>query len=279
MSAEIKSLLDQIDAIKLDNAKLLAEVDSAPKLDNAKLLAEVDSTPKKERIRICLIHATPLSIAPIKAEFVKQWPEAQLQNILEDSLSADLKASGELTADFDQRFLDLAEYGVKTGADAILFTCSAFGRCIERVKAKYPNIPVLKPNEAMMEEAIKRGGKIGVIATFPPTIPSITREMKEVAAQLNTSETLSMETVLVSDAMQAKANGDAAHHDQLIADAAGAIFTSSSACGIQGCETLCLAQFSMASAADGVAAATGLPVLTSPGTAVQRLRSLLIGSN
>ena len=43
----------------------------------------------------------------------------------------------------------------------------------------------------------------------------------------------------------------------------------------QGCRVIALAQFSLARARDAVAAATGLPVLTTPDSAVRRLRARL----
>lgn len=52
-------------------------------------------------------------------------------NLLHDSLSADLAPSGRgLDAMMHQRFARLAQYAVDTGADGILFTCSAFVPCI-----------------------------------------------------------------------------------------------------------------------------------------------------
>jgi len=56
-------------------------------------------------------------------------------NLLDDSLSSDLARDGVLTPFITRRFLDLADYSRRTGADAILFTCSAFGACIDAVKA------------------------------------------------------------------------------------------------------------------------------------------------
>ena len=81
-------------------------------------------------MRITLIHALKHSIAPIEASFARLWPQARLMNLLDDSLSADLARDGGLTDAMTARFLNLGRYGVSTGADAILFTCSAFGPCI-----------------------------------------------------------------------------------------------------------------------------------------------------
>jgi hypothetical protein len=82
--------------------------------------------------RIALIHATRLSIDPIAAAFAQHCPDAQLMNVLDDSLSRDRERDGELTHAMIDRFVDLATYAKGTGADAILFTCSAFGPAIER---------------------------------------------------------------------------------------------------------------------------------------------------
>src|SRR5689334_22791129 len=102
--------------------------------------------------RISLIHATPLAIEPVRASFTRLWPQARVTNLLEDSLSDDLSASGQLTAGLEARFVALGRYAVLTGAEAILFTCSAFGAAIDASK-KATGIPTLKPNEAMFEES------------------------------------------------------------------------------------------------------------------------------
>ena len=80
-------------------------------------------------MRITLIHALKHSIVPIEASFAKHWPEARLMNLLDDSLSADLARDGKLTERMTERFLTMGRYAADTGADGILFTCSAFGPC------------------------------------------------------------------------------------------------------------------------------------------------------
>ena len=180
-------------------------------------------------------------------------------NLLDDSLSADLAAAGRLTDDMTRRFLELSAYAVSTGADAILFTCSAFGPCIEACAAKYPNIPVLKPNEAMIEEAAGMA-RVGLLATFAPTLASMPREFPQGMAVV---------TKLADGALAALDRGDAEEHDRLAAMAAG---------DLRDCDAIALAQFSLARAAAAVAAATGRRVLTTPDCAVRKLQRLLQAS-
>ncbi|MFX6815332.1 aspartate/glutamate racemase family protein, partial [Acinetobacter baumannii] len=84
--------------------------------------------------------------------------------------SADLARDGVLNDVMTKRFLALGDYAAGTGADAILFTCSAFGPCIEAVARAHAPMPVLKPNEAMIERAVTMGKRIGLLSTFPPTL-------------------------------------------------------------------------------------------------------------
>lgn len=210
-------------------------------------------------MRVTLIHALRHSPPPIEAAFARLWPEARLANLLDDSLSADLARDGALTPRMTERFLDLARYAVGTGSDGILFTCSAFGPCIEACAREYPAIPVLKPNEAMVEEAAALGGTIGLLATFAPTLVSMPPEFPA---------GLTVRTQLAEGALAALDAGDPDTHDRLAAEAAR---------GLAACDVVALAQFSLARAAPAVAAVTGKPVLTTPDAAVRKLRRLMLG--
>jgi Asp/Glu/hydantoin racemase len=210
--------------------------------------------------RLALIHALPHSVDPINQALARDWPQVMRMNLLDDSLSTDLATNGRgLDAVMHERFQRLAQYAVDAGCNGILFTCSAFGSCIEDVAHRHSGIPVHKPNEAMIEDAVKQGGKIGLIASFAPTLVSMPPEFP---AGTN------LETRLVSEAMTALNNGDAALHDKLVVEAAASLAAS-------GCSVIALAQFSMARAAPLVAAKTGLPVLTTVSSAVSKLKRLL----
>jgi Asp/Glu/hydantoin racemase len=208
-------------------------------------------------MRIALVHALKHSIAPIEASFAQAWPDARLMNLLDDSLSADLARDGRLTDAMTGRFLSLGRYAAATGADAILFTCSAFGPCIEAVARAHAPMPVLKPNEAMIEQAAARGRRIGLLATFAPTLASMPAEFPQ---------PLEIVPKLAAGALAALDRGDRAEHDRLVAEASREL---------QGCDLIALAQYSMAPAAALVAEASGRPVLTTPDSAVQKLRELL----
>jgi hypothetical protein len=214
--------------------------------------------------RIALIHATPAAVEPIRTAFAADWPEPDLVNLLDDSLSRDRALTSELTDGIYRRFDALGAYSVALGADGILFTCSAFGPAIERV-ARSVAIPVLKPNEAMFAEAIKIGGRVGMLATFEPSIASMAAEFEADAAKAGADVTL--QSVFVPEAMAALVAGDRSRHDQMVAEAAPALAH---------CKAIMLAQFSMAPAADGLRQRLpGMPVLTSPGAAVAAMKSRL----
>jgi hypothetical protein len=208
-------------------------------------------------MRIALIHALRHSPPPIEAAFAELWPQARLMNLLDDSLSSDLARDGKITEAMTRRFLELARYARATGADGILFTCSAFGPCIEAVQRELAPLPVLKPNEAMIEEAERAGVRIGLLASFAPTLASMPPEFPPA---------LTIMPKLAEGALAALDRGDGAEHDRLAADAAR---------DLAGCDVIALAQFSLARSAPAVMAATGRPVLTTPESAVRKLKRLL----
>jgi Asp/Glu/hydantoin racemase len=123
-------------------------------------------------------------------------------------------------------------------------------------------MPVLKPNEAMIEQAVARGRRIGLLSTFAPTLASMPREFPdhiEIVPRL-------AEGALA--ALAALDRGERSAHDSLVAEAAK---------DLRGCDVIALAQYSMAPAAKLVEEATGLSVLTTPDSAVEKLKGLLAG--
>lgn len=226
--------------------------------------------------RIVCIHAMQPSLVPTARAFREGWPEADVVNLLDDSLAPDVDVTG-LDDAMHERFSALGQYAVSARADAVLFTCSAFGGPIERVQAELKPMPVLKPNETMQRVIVERGGKVAVLSMFEPTLPSITRELAAVAAAAGAP--LEVLPQFVPSALAALNAGDEAACAAAISSEAVRMVSEHAP------DTVALAMFSMAFARPHVEAALAAhcagvggeppPVLTSPDLAISELRERL----
>lgn len=210
--------------------------------------------------RLVLIHATRVAIEPIETAASALWPEAETITILEEGLSVDRAKSEELPLDLWERIVGLCKYAEGLGSDGVLFTCSAFGAAIEDA-AESAAVPVLKPNEAMFDEAFRRGDRAALIYTFEPAAQGMLDEFNEAAKKQRPAATI--RAVFCDGALEAKRAGDHATHDRLVAQTAATI---------KDADVIMLAQFSMASAAAAARETTPIPVLTSPEAAITEMK-------
>jgi Asp/Glu/hydantoin racemase len=214
--------------------------------------------------KIYLVHAQRVSMEPIEAAFRSDWPMARIAHLLEESLFTDFGRDGRLTDAMIERFRSLGRYCASAGGDAILFTCSAFGPAIDAVK-RDQRIPVLKPNEALYDEMLAIGGRIVLLATFPPTIASMSAEIAAHAELKGVS--LALDTHLVAGALDALMQHRADEHHRLIAEAAASFPDH---------DAIAFGQFSMAPAQGLAAARVSIPILTTPDSAIRKLKEELI---
>jgi aspartate/glutamate racemase len=220
-------------------------------------------------LKVVLIHATELAVKPVNTAFQQLWPQARCMNVLDDGLTSDLIRAGSLNDSMVARMVSLAKYSQSAGAHGILYTCSAFGAAIDEAK-KTVDLPILKPNEAMFDEALDicetLGGlrRIGLLTTFKPASVTMRDEL-EVAIRARNLP-VQIESACDQKAMDALSIGDVGTHDQLVVDLARTLVE---------CDVLLLGQFSMARSQKLVAEATQKTVLSSPDSAVRRLKSML----
>ncbi len=219
-------------------------------------------------VRIALVHALRESIEPIAQAFAAGWPEASIFSVLDDSLSDTLALAGGLTGEIVGRFIELGRYAARArcgalSTDGILFTCSAFGPAIEAVQRDL-SIPVHKPTEAAFTEALGRGGRIGLLVTYEPSLPALLHELDSLARCRSLAPDL--RGAVVPGALAALQAGDRNGHDARIAAAAAAW---------PDCDVILLGQFSMARARAAMPAGLRGRVLTTPDGAVLGLRRAL----
>jgi Asp/Glu/Hydantoin racemase len=215
--------------------------------------------------RVFLVHPTPLALPPVDEAFKALWPEAQVLNLLDESLYADVGANGELTPSLYARVANLFRHCEASGADGIVFSGSTFGPAVEQGR-KGIKVPVLRIEEAMMDEAVARGGAILVVSTQKRAMPVVRGTLD--ASVKRAGVTPVIKDIWVAGARDALNAGDTDTHDRLIAEQAAAAGEFN---------TVVLSMISMAPARAKMPPALAQKTLTSGETTVARMRQLLGG--
>ncbi len=138
------------------------------------------------------------------------------------------------------------------GPGIVLCTCSTLGPGAESA-AELTDVPVLRVDLPMMEEALKRGSRIAVAAALPSTLGP-TRDLLERVAKARGVD-LTIGEILVEDAWPHLEKGDREGYARCIAERLRV--------AAKGYDAVVLAQASMAGAVD-LLADLDVPVLASP---------------
>lgn len=215
--------------------------------------------------RIALLHALEESVLPTRIAFARNWPGANVFDLLDTSLAVDLAFHGRLDMAMHRRFELLSDYASQTEgeggrAQGVLFTCSAFGPAIDVVKKRL-SVPVLRPNEAAFEAALDKGRSIGLVVTFGPSLASLTAELEAMAADRGAQ--VKVRGVIAEGALAALKSGDGERHDRIVAEAVKEL---------PSVDTIVLGQFSLARAREVVSELVDIPVITTPDSAVLALK-------
>lgn len=212
-----------------------------------------------------LIH-TSATLVPVFAELCSnKLPDIEVFNISDDSLIKEVIRRGELTASVSRRVVGHVAAAETAGADFILVTCSSIGPAIEAA-AGMVDVPVLRVDQPMADQAVQSGPRVGVAATLPTTLAPTADLIRRRAATLGAK--IELTTRLCEGAFEALMSGDAEAHDTMVAEAltqlAGEV------------DVVVLAQASMARVVQRLdQAARRDPILTSPEIAIDYLAKVL----
>ena len=215
--------------------------------------------------KLVLIH----TISPLLAVFNKLaeelLPDVQLTHILDEPLLQRIRQRGHGAPEDSARLRTHVLIAEQVGADVILVTCSAVSPYVDDVRSEVA-IPVVKIDEAMIEEAVATGGRIGVVATNETTLEPTSRLLRS-AADI-AGKDIETELVLVEHALSAVLSGDGATHDTLVKRAVLELS--------QRVDVVVLAQASMARVLDVLPKSERrVGVLSSPHLALGRVHQLL----
>ncbi len=212
-----------------------------------------------------LIH-TSATLIPVFQQLCKEYlPGVNTFNIVDDSLVKNIAARDEVTPSIYKRVADYVASAEDSGADYILVTCSSIGAPVEAAAEK-AGVPVLRVDQPMADIAVQTGKRIGVIATLKTTLQP-TSELVERRAAIAGKE-IELTSVIVEGAFDALMSGDAAKHDELVADALRKLSKE--------VDVILLAQASMARVVDTLSDEDKtVPIVASPPNAIKYLASIL----
>ncbi|TDF90516.1 aspartate/glutamate racemase family protein [Paenibacillus piri] len=201
---------------------------------------------------------------PLKQLFQQVLPDCRLVNIIDDGLIHDVNREGEVSKAIVRRLIGYYRQAADMGADVILNTCSSVGEIVD-LALPLIDVPIVKIDEAMANEAVRSFGRIGVIATLPSTLQPTVRLLKAQAAKLGRE--VAVADGLADGAFHALINGRPEEHDRLITETAQLLAAS--------CDGLVLAQGSMARMEQRLGELTGKPVLSSPRLGLMAVKAML----
>ena len=212
-----------------------------------------------------LIH-TSATLVPVFQELCNKYlPQAKIFNIVDDSLIKDVIACGELSPVTARRVVNHIGSAETAGADYILVTCSSIGAAVE-VASALTNVPVLRVDQPMADQAVRTGTRIGVVATLPTTLGPTSDLVRKRAQAIG--KDIQLTAKLCEGAFEALMNGDAATHDAMVAAALKELSAT--------VDVIVLAQASMARVVDSLSKEDKkIPILASPPIAIQYLSSIL----
>ena len=193
--------------------------------------------------------------------------ETSIFHMVDESLIRDTIREGRLRRVTMRRLLTTIESAVAAGADAVMVTCSSIGPGVKLAQQLF-DIPVIRVDEAMAEEAVRVGRRIGVMATLRTTLEPTIALLREKSAEAGVE--IVIVDSLADGAFDAVLAGDTATHDRVLSVALRN--------EMQGVDVIVLAQASMARVVKAMPQGSLVsPVLSSPELAVRSARRALDG--
>ena len=138
------------------------------------------------KVGLIYTSTTPELIELVEREVKQQLGEqAELYSLQDPSILADVREAGYVTTAPAARLI--AMYMQAAQCDAMLNLCSSVGEVADSVQdvAKYIGVPIVRVDEEMCREAVRKGKRIGVMATLPTTLEPTKGTIRRMARECN----------------------------------------------------------------------------------------------
>jgi Asp/Glu/hydantoin racemase len=214
--------------------------------------------------KLAIIHTTPATVEPMKALAAELLPGCEVVNFVDDSILPQLAQNGADLTGVEERLVHYARFAEQVGADVILEACSSVGEVVAKMQMAV-SVPIVRIDEAMAEEAVQSGMRLGVAATLQTTLGPTARLLRAKAEAAGRQ--VEVTPLLVEGAYGKLMAGDREGHDNLLVQ------------NLQGLarqvDVVVLAQASMARVLPGLPAAERAKIMSSPRPAMERVRDVM----
>lgn len=214
--------------------------------------------------KVAVIHTTPLTVFSLKPKFDTLLPGVKVFNFLDETILYEINLQNKITESVRYRLYSMIVSAAMNKPDAILCACSSVGGLLEETRSLI-DIPALRIDEPMIQQAVNQGTKIGVAATVNstliPTLDLLNRKAKEKGKKID------VQTLLISEAGTLLASGKIEEYNRLVSQRIKSL--------IENNDVVLLAQASMSEALMMLDNWEKLPVLTSPQSGIEALKNIL----
>lgn len=159
---------------------------------------------------LAFLHTAGANLTTFQALAAELTPDLTTFHMLDESLLKNTIREGSMSKLTARRVANHVVSAEEAGADAMLVTCSSIGRGAELAR-EMVGIPVIRVDEAMADEAVQVGSRIGVIATLPTTLEP-TAALVQARAEL-AGRDVAVATHLCEGAFAALQAGELDDHD------------------------------------------------------------------
>lgn len=211
--------------------------------------------------KLAIIHTTPATVDSLKALAAEYLPGCELVNFVDDSILPQLAANGANLADVKNRLIHYARFAEEVGADIILEACSSVGEVVAGMQTAV-SIPIVRIDDAMAEEAVRRGTRLGVAATLQTTLGPTARLLQAKAEAAG--KQVEIIPLLIEGAYQKLMAGDREGHDRLLVEKLQDLARRA--------DVIVLAQASMARVLSAIPEAEREKFMSSPRLAMERVK-------
>jgi len=162
-----------------------------------------------------IIHASHLTIAAVRPYVSKYIPEVSIMHLCDDTIQRDNIAAGVgvIPKRNYAKFAQYARNFQEAGVDLILLACSTFNYAAELARPMV-DTPIMQIDRPMMEQAVRIGKTVGLLATLATTVPSSERLLQIAADGIKKS--IAVKTVLCSAAFDEFAKGNIEKHNEIL---------------------------------------------------------------